>query len=122
MNYTGTINPNAQAYSPSGGMARLTGPTGGAYAPYGAQQTFDDNYRSMGQKAAVDLDRAGTEAQNAYYNQAADLQNRGALQGLGMLGQQRANAQQRQSAAEQMQYKWMNDMMQGTSGLLGGLL
>ena len=39
-----------------------------------------------------------------------------------MLGQQRANAQQRQSAAEQMQYKWMNDMMQGHSSLLGGLL
>jgi hypothetical protein len=122
MNYTGNINPNAQAYNPSGGMARLTGPTGNAYTPYGAQQTFDDTYRAMGQKASVDLDRSGTEAQNAYYNQAADLQNRGALQGLGLLGQQRSNAQQRQSAAEQMQYKWMNDMMQGAGGLLGGLL
>jgi len=122
MKYAGNINPNAQAYNPSAGMARLSGPPGNAYAPYGAQQTFDDTYRAMGQKAAVDLDRSGTEAQNAYYNQAADLQNRGALQGLGLLGQQRSNAQQRQSAAEQMQYKWMNDMMQGASGLLGGLL
>jgi hypothetical protein len=122
MNYTGTINPNARAYDPAGGMARLSGPASNAYAPYGAQRTFDDNYRGMGQKAAVDLDRSGTEAQNAYYNQAADLQNRGALQGLGLLGQQRSNAQQRQGAAEQMQYKWLNDIMRGGSGLLGGLL
>jgi hypothetical protein len=122
MNYTGAINPNAPVHNPSGGMARLTGPTGNAYAPYGAQEAFNDNYRSMGQRAAVDLDRANTESQNAYYNQAADIQNRGALQGLGMLGQQRDNAQRRQSAAEAMQYKWMNDMMQGSAGLLGGLL
>jgi hypothetical protein len=120
--YYGAINPNKQIYDPSAGMGRLTDTPSGAYAPYGAQQTFDDTYRGMGQKAAMDLSRSNTQAQNQYYDQAADLQNRGALQGLGLLGQQRSNAYARQGAAENMQYKWMNDLFGGATGLLGGLL
>jgi hypothetical protein len=120
--YRGAINPNAQIYDPSAGMGRLTESPSGAYAPYGAQATFDDTYRAMGQKAAMDLSRGTTQAQNAYYNQAADFQNRGALQGLQLLGQQRSNAYDRQNAAENMQYKWMQDMFRGGGNLLGGLL
>jgi len=103
-------------------MRRLTESPSAAYAPYGAQQTFDDTYRAMGQKAAMDLSRASTQAQNEYYNRAADIQNRGALQGLQLLGQQRSDAYQRQNAIADMQYKWMNDIFSGTTGLLGGLL
>ena len=122
MNYTGSINPNLRQFQPEAGMARLTSSPSAAYAPYGAQATFDDTYRAMGQRAAMDLDRSSTEAQNQYYNQAADVQNRGALQGLQLMGQQQSNAYQRQNAVSDMQYKWMNDMMSGANSLLGGLL
>jgi hypothetical protein len=122
MNFTGAINPNARAYDPAGGMERLTSSPSAAFAPYGAQATFDDTYRAMGQKAAMDLSRSTTAAQNQYYNQAADVQNRGALEGLRLMGQQKANAFQRQNASSDMQYKWMNDMMQGAGSMLGGLL
>ena len=117
-----TINPNQQVFDPSAGMRRLTSSPSAAYAPYGAQQTFDDTYRAMGQKAAMDLSRSNTAAQNEYYGKAADIENRGALQGLGLLGQQRSNAFDRQNALEDMQYKWMNDMFRGGSSVLGGLL
>ena len=89
------------------------------YGRYGAQESFDDNYAAYAPKAAMDLERANTQAQGEYYNQAADAQNRGALQGLGLLGQQRSNAYGRQNAMQDMQYKWMNDIM---GGVLGGLL
>ena len=120
--YRGAIDPNKQIYDPAAGMGRLTESPSAAYAPYGAQSTFDDTYRAMGQKAAMDLSRGTTQAQNEYYNQAADVQNRGALQGLNLLGQQRSNAYDRQNAQENMQYKWMQDMFRNGSNLLGGLL
>lgn len=120
--YKGAINPNTPVFDPEPGMKRLTQTPSAAYAPYGAQQTFDDTYRAMGQKAAMDLSRNTQQAQNQYYNQAADVQNRGALQGLQLLGQQRSNMYDRQNAVEGMQYKWMNDIFGGATGLLGGLL
>lgn len=118
--YTGQINPSEQVYDPQGGQARLTAPAGGAYAKYGAQGTFDNVARGFGQKAAMDLGRASTQSQNQYYDNAANARNRGALEGLQLLGEQQANAYQRQSAMDNMQYKWLNDMMSG--GPLGGLL
>jgi hypothetical protein len=120
--YRGSINPNSQGFDAAPGMKRLAASPSAAYAPYGAQQTFDDTYRAMGQKAAMDLSRASTQAQNEYYNRAADIQNRGALQGLQLLGQQRSNAYDRQNSMENMQYKWMNDIFGGMTGVLGGLL
>jgi hypothetical protein len=118
--YTGNINPGEQVYDPQFGQANLTASAGAAYAKHGAQDTFNNVARGFGQKAAMDLGRANTQSQNQYYDNAANAQNRGALQGLQLLGEQQSNAYQRQSALENMQYKWMNDMMGG--GLLGGLL
>lgn len=116
--YEGQINPNTPVYTAPGAAA----PGTKAYAAHGAQGTFDDVYRGLGQKTAMDLSRAGTQAQNSYYNQAADVQNRGALQGLQLLGQQQDNAYDRQNATENMQYKWMQDMFRNSNNLLGGLL
>lgn len=108
--YTGSINPNRQIYDPSAGMAQAA-PS--AYAKYGAQSAFDNNYRAAGQQAAMDLGREATQAQNQYFGRAADSQNRGALRGLGLLSEQN-------DALESMRYKWLNDMMSGNP--LGGLM
>lgn len=116
--YRGAIDPNKQVYSPSRQA------TGGynPYAKYGAGQSFEENYTPMAVASANEASRNATQAQNAYYNKAADIQTRGALQGLGLLGQQRSNAYDRQNTMQDMQYKWMNDIMGSGSGLLGGLL
>jgi len=117
--YRGSISPNKRIYDASSAAGATQETPNVGYGRYGAQDAFEDNYRALAPKAAMDLMRANTQSQNEYYNKAADIQNRGALTGLGLLGQQRANAYQRQDAERGMQYKWMNDIM---SGVLGGLL
>lgn len=117
-----SIDSTKQVFDPSQGQARLTKQPPVAFQSPAATQHFQDVYRGQGQKAAVDLGRAATENQNNYYATAQKAQDQSVLAGLGLLGEQQANAYQRQSIADQMRYKYLEDIMSGPKGLLGGLL
>jgi hypothetical protein len=119
MNTYTNIDASKTPFSPQGGMARLQGPAPNQYANAAVQQQFGDVYRAAGQKAAMDLSRAGTQAAAEYASRANAAQNESVLGGLQLLGQQQQNAYQRQQAMEDMAYGWMNKMQ---GGVLGGLL
>jgi hypothetical protein len=44
------------------------------------------------------------------------------LAGLNLMAEKQANAYQRQSEADRLRYKFMEDIMGSATGLLGGLL
>lgn len=92
----------------------------GQYGSQAVQQHFSDLYRPAAQKAVVDLGRAQTQAAADYTSRATAAQRQAALAGLGLLAQQRQNAQQRDLEMQDMAYDWMRQM--GGSGVLGGLL
>jgi hypothetical protein len=79
-------------------------------------------YRGQGQKAAVDLGRAASENQSQYYMTAQKAQDQSVLGGLNAMAQRQANAYQQQAEADRIRYGFLNDIMSGSTGLLGGLL
>lgn len=121
-NYETKIDSTKQIFDPSRGQQRLRSAPGQMFRSAGANQHFADTYRAQGQKAAMDLGRASTENQNAYYQASQKAQDQSVLSGLGLLSQQQANAYQRQAQADQMKYRFMEDIMGGSQGILGGLL
>ena len=120
--YQTTIDSTKQIFDPTQGQRRLTGKPAVQFQSPAVNQHFQDVYRAQGQRAAVDLGRASTQNQNAYYQTAQKAQDQSVLAGLGLLAQQQANEYQRQTEADRIRYKWMEDMMSGPKGLLGGLL
>jgi hypothetical protein len=53
---------------------------------------------------------------------AQKAQDQSVLAGLNAMAQRQANAYQRQSEADRIRYGFLNDIMSGSTGLLGGLL
>lgn len=99
-------------------------PATGAPQPFSGatQQHFNDVYNQQAQQSSVDLGRAQSKMAADLYGTAQRAQTESALAGLGLLNTQQQNAWQRQNAQQQMAYGWMNDLMGGVSGMLGGLL
>lgn len=122
MQYRTSIDPSTQGYDPNPGMKRLQASPPSLYKDKATQQHFADVYRPEGQKAAMDLSRANSQAQAGYSDKAQDAQNQSVLSGLGLLGKQQDNMFQRQQAQQQMAYGWLNDIYGGMNSLLGGLL
>jgi hypothetical protein len=122
MQFNTSINPQARGYDASAGMRRLEAEPPRFYGDPSLQQHFSDVYRQEGKKQAMDLSRMNSQAQAGYTQKAQDAQNESVLAGLGLLGRQRDNAQQRQQSQQQMAYGWLNDIYGGVSSLLGGLL
>jgi len=122
MQFQTSINPQTPGYDPAAGMKRLQAAPPKLYGDPSTQQHFADVYRQEGQKQAMDLSRMNSQAQAGYAQKAQDAQNESVLAGLGLLGKQRDNAQQRQQSQQQMAYGWLNDIYGGMSSLLGGLL
>ena len=117
-----SIDANKSVYDPSSAMAGLQASPPRLYRDSGTQQNFADIYAPAAHKASMDLSRADTVEQGKYYNQAADAQNQSVLAGLGLMGKQQANAQQRNLAMQDMAYGWAKDMLGGFNSALGGLL
>lgn len=93
LNYYNHIDPTTPIQQPAmPAMPNL-------YGKYGASQAFSDNDTS--QAAAVSLDRARTQMQNQYYNQAASSRDAGALQGLQLTEESRQDAMKRAMAMQQ---------------------
>jgi hypothetical protein len=120
--YRTSIDSSKQVFDPTQGQARLRQKPGVQFRAPAANQHFQDVYRAQGQKAAVDLGRAATENQNQYYMTAQKAQDQSVLAGLNAMAQRQANAYQRQSEADRIRYGFLNDIMSGSTGLLGGLL
>lgn len=109
-------------FDPSAGMKRLQAPGPTQYKHPAVQQHFQDNYRPQAQQQAMELDRANTGNAAGYHQVATQAQNQSVLGGLGLLNRQQQNAYQRQNAAQDMAYGWMNDMVGGMGNILKGLL
>lgn len=116
------IDASRLPYDARPGMASLQASPPQMYGNPAVQAHYEDAYRPVAQKAAMDLGRANTMAAGQYASKANAAQNEAVLAGLGLLGKQQQNAYQRQQAQESMAYGWMNDMMRGSNSILGGLL
>lgn len=120
--YRTAIDSSKQVFDPTQGQARLRQQPAAQFRSPAASKHFQDVYRGQGQKAAVDLGRAAAENQSQYYMTAQKAQDQSVLGGLNAMAQRQANAYQQQSEADRIRYGFLNDIMSGSTGLLGGLL
>lgn len=120
--YKTAIDSSKQVFDPTQGQKQLQQQPAVQFRSPAANQHFQDMYRAQGQKAAMDLGRAATDNQNQYYMAAQKAQDQSVLAGLNLMAEKQANAYQRQSEADRLRYKFMEDIMGSTTGLLGGLL
>ena len=120
--YRTAIDSSKQVFDPTQGQARLRQPPAAQFRSPAANKHFQDVYRGQGQKAAVDLGRAASENQSQYYMTAQKAQDQSVLGGLNAMAQRQANAYQQQAEADRIRYGFLNDIMSGSTGLLGGLL
>lgn len=120
--YKTAIDSSKQVFDPSQGQRQLQAAPAVKFRAPAANKHFQDVYRAQGQKAAVDLGRSATESQNNYYMTAQKAQDQSVLAGLGLMADKQANAYQLQSEADRIRYKFLDDIMSGSTGLLGGLL
>jgi hypothetical protein len=120
--YKTAIDSSKQVFDPTAGQRQLRQQPAVQFQSPAASQHFQDMYRAQGQKAAMDLGRAATDNQNQYYMTAQKAQDQSVLSGLNLLAEKQGNAYQRQSEADRLRYKFMDDIMSGATGLLGGLL
>jgi hypothetical protein len=109
-------------FDPSAGAQRLQAPGPKQYKSAPVQQHFEDNYAPQAHQNAMEFSRAATGNAANYHQAATQAQNQSVLGGLGLLNTQMRNAYQRQNAAQDMAYGWMNDMVGGMGNVLRGLL
>lgn len=119
--YKTAIDSSKQVFDPSAGQRTLRQPPPVSFSSPAAQRHMQDIYRGQGQKAAMDLGRAATEAQGQYYMTAQKAQDQSVLAGLQNMAERQANAYQRQAEADRIRYKFLDDIL-GSGGVLGGLL
>jgi hypothetical protein len=119
--YKTAIDSSKQVFDPTQGQKQLRQQPPVKFQSAAANQHFQDVYRPQGQRAGG-LGRDATEAQNQYYLAAQKAQDQSVLSGLNLMAEKQANAYQRQAEADRLRYKFMDDIMGGATGLLGGLL
>lgn len=122
MNYRTSIDATKSIYQPEASQRRLTQEAPLRFQSPAATQHAQDVYRGQGQAAAVNMGRNATQAQNQYYQAAQRAQNDSVLGGLANLSQEQSNRYAESQAADQIRYRFLNDMLGSAFGALGGLM